>query len=619
MIGSIPKIILIGLLLTAIVYPVCGLVTGSITLNDTTMLSPPYDRIFTFVMQNTSTDDQGYMDWTVPVNVTDVSYLIAGGGGSGGGTVGAGAGYWAGGGGGAGEILVGYGTLTPGTVIPIYIGNGGQASSGYGLPGMRSSFGALLAEGGGAGGTSLTPYGGGDGGSGGGAGIPQPLGSSPSYPGGTPHSVSTGNYGGSGANNYNPNGQCAGGGGGYLSAGESCGSGIYMANGGLGYYSAIGLVPQYYGYGGMGGYSYGAYAGVPGLDNSGNGGGGGGSGSWSGDGGSGVIVIRTGGNYTPPGPTPTPVPTPVNKTYNNYVVNHQVRFECKNNMGTPIVGMTVTAISTESTVPYDWIPDLFGINLGSTPMLNTTMTGTTGNDGALVFLMMPTAKYEVHYVSAINGINETRYYYPKEDSYLETFWIDAPIISSTQIKYTLFNQTINSTYMSLNFTYSDSLNTTTDLLFYVENRSGYKSYTKSYTQAASISGGYAIQVSPGNTTYWGISANSTQYTQRINVTNFITFDNKRWMVDIFGASEPGASADIVKTATFVYNGTAIAIITLFGLIFSRQSVRWGIVIVPLMGAFFKFIGWLNVDWIFISIALALGILIAFRYAEEESS
>jgi hypothetical protein len=145
-------------------------------------------------------------------------------------------------------------------------------------------------------------------------------------------------------------------------------------------------------------------------------------------------------------------------------------------------------------------------------------------------------------------------------------------------------------------------------------------YTHTYLNGtASLSGAYAIPVSPGNTSYWSISAHSTQYEKRINATNFITFDNKRWMIDIFGASEPGASADIVRTASFVYNAAAIALITLFGLIFGRQSVRWGIVIVPLMGAFFKFIGWLDTPWLLISIALALGILIAFRYAEEESS
>lgn len=625
MIGSVTKCFLIGVIITAFIVPVLA-TTGSITLNDTTLTYYPYDRIFTFTMENSSLYDEGYMDWTVPTNITNVFYLLAGGGGSGGGAVGAGTGgYWAGGGGGGGELLVGNATLVPGTVIPIFVGNGGQASSGYGLPGTRTSFGSTIARGGGAGGSPLTPYAGGQGGSGGGGATPQPISSvSPIVPGGSPFDPLTGSAGGSARNRYNPYGQCSGGGGGAISAGEDCTLGVSLPLGGEGLNSSIGLNPMIYSNGGLGGYSYGYWVGSPGLDNSGGGGGGGSAGGWSGDGGSGVIIIRTAGNYTPgPSPTPTPTPTPyptVNKSYNNYIVNHQVRFEAKDQNGKPISDLSMTVISTESTVPLDWIPDLFGFNLGTTPMLNTTMTGTTGTDGAAVFLMMPTAKYKVDYVSISHNINETRYYYPKEDSYLEIFWTDEPVISHTQIKYTLYNQTINNTYMNLNFTYSDSLNTTTDVIFYVQDSNKTTVYTHTYLSGtANLSGAYAIQVSPGNTTFWSISAHSTQYDKRINVTNYITFDNKRWMVDIFGASEPGASTDIVETASFVYNATAIALITIFGLIFSRQSVRFGVVIVPLMAGLFKFMGWLNVDWIFIGIGLALGVIIAFRYAEEESS
>jgi hypothetical protein len=53
------------------------------------------------------------------------------------------------------------------------------------------------------------------------------------------------------------------------------------------------------------------------------------------------------------------------------------------------------------------------------------------------------------------------------------------------------------------------------------------------------------------------------------------------------------------------------------LIFPRFSIKIGVVIVPLMGALFKYIGWLTITWTLVAVALGFGVLLSFRYSEED--
>lgn len=99
-------------------------------------------------------------EWTVPEGTTSVSVLVVGGGGGGARTAG-------GGGGGAGEFVYRASwPVVPGSVIPIVVGQGGGVASN----GNDSSFGSLVAKGGGRGGSNSAgvPGGSGGGGSGGG-------------------------------------------------------------------------------------------------------------------------------------------------------------------------------------------------------------------------------------------------------------------------------------------------------------------------------------------------------------------------------------------------------------------------------------------------------------------
>jgi len=161
----------------------------------------------------------GSTSWTVPQGVTSISVTVVGGGGGGGGGTEKGNGYGGGGGGGG---AVSYGTLavSPGNVVSISVGSGGNGagqsnlSPGGGDNGGGSSIscpgGSVSAGGGKAGGR----WGGGAGGSGGSAGSGGGTGGGDHDSGsGGKGGNSYGNGGGAGQQNGS-NGTNGGGGGG---------------------------------------------------------------------------------------------------------------------------------------------------------------------------------------------------------------------------------------------------------------------------------------------------------------------------------------------------------------------------------------------------------------------
>ncbi|MDI9633621.1 MAG: IPT/TIG domain-containing protein [Methanolinea sp.] len=234
----------------------------------------------------------GTTNWTVPEGVTAVDYLVVGGGG-GGGTNG-------GGGGGAGGVVTGALLPVSGSVT-VVVGAGGAGSTSSNAPGqngMNSSFGTIVARGGGGGGSGNSVKGL-SGGSGGGA-------SATGIPGA---GISgQGNWGGYGDTPGGSQRYWGGGGGG---AGSAGGNATKNANGGAGgdgiVSSITGVALAYGGGGGGGGDSgiggtggtggggtggIGANPGSDGLPNTGGGGGGGGTTGRGGAGGSGVVIIR---------------------------------------------------------------------------------------------------------------------------------------------------------------------------------------------------------------------------------------------------------------------------------------------------------------------------------------
>ncbi len=94
--------------------------------------------------------------WTVPQGVTQVRVRVIGGGGGGGG----GSSSFSGGGGGAGGFAQAVVQITPGTTVPVTIGQGGTGGQPgqTGSGGGSSTFGGILGATGGGGGGSNNPF-----------------------------------------------------------------------------------------------------------------------------------------------------------------------------------------------------------------------------------------------------------------------------------------------------------------------------------------------------------------------------------------------------------------------------------------------------------------------------
>ena len=265
---------------------------------------------------NTSNDDQftvtsfttiGSTTWTAPVDVTSVEVLVvAGGGGGGGGS------NFDGAGGGAGGLI--YNTSYPvvaGTTYPVIVGAGGAGGTGSGAitnrggNGSNSTFGNLIAIGGGGGGSGIvanTYQLGASGGSGGGSAF-NSSGTNPAP--GAQGTAGQGNPGGAGAITSSWSG---GGGGGAGGPGILAVGNVRAGNGGPGLYFNISGTSTAYA-GGGGGGSETAAAGTGGAGGGGNGqfngstaaqagttntggGGGGGYAATGGAGGSGIVIIK---------------------------------------------------------------------------------------------------------------------------------------------------------------------------------------------------------------------------------------------------------------------------------------------------------------------------------------
>jgi fibronectin-binding autotransporter adhesin len=309
----------------------------------------PGDQIKDYYFIQTAYDTHNYTIWKEKQDSFNVRMLLVGGGGSGGNALG-------GGGGGGGVVNVPAIAITPGTLYPVAVGEGGSGQTdrfANNKGGNSTAFGATAAGGGSSGAHNIAP--GTSGGCGGGeSSIDEVVGSnrggistgnSLGTPTGTTHGFGGGSQttrrtstacrgaGGGGAggaaaninvNSYNgSNGQGNNGSGGVGYQSDITGTNLYYAGGGGGgCYVASGFG----GAGGLGGGGGGSSnasegggsgggsaqnsgaAGIQGDDRRGgnggaNTGGGGGGGSWSSDntggfGGSGVIILRYPGAQT---------------------------------------------------------------------------------------------------------------------------------------------------------------------------------------------------------------------------------------------------------------------------------------------------------------------------------
>jgi len=281
---------------------------------------------------------------------------------------------------------------------------------------------------------------------------------------------------------------------------------------------------------------------------------------------------------------------------------HQVEFACVDLFGNPLANIYVeaTPIST-TTGAWDWLLNLFGIrNESITYFTKQILNGTTDSRGAITFVMMENVEYEVRFVNESLGIDKTIRIYPKADHYTVILTPATSSITSSEdyITFNLSYEIIDEEEINLSLVYSDGLNQTQNLTFFVYNSTTLL-HQQNFTNVSNVSVNYTVPYKPGEEYMWGYSA----YHSRFGEMGRSRILRIAWFLDL----------GISRTyCTWI----AIAIILFLTGMFSFTTVKFGYVAIPIVSLIFAFIGWLpNIS--IIIIALCLGILAYMSKREKE--
>jgi hypothetical protein len=143
-----------------------------------------------------------------------------------------------------------------------------------------------------------------------------------------------------------------------------------------------------------------------------------------------------------------------------------VRFHVTTFFGEPIPEATMYAqgIST-TTGSFDWVASLFSIDFNETPIQNTSMYDNTDSNGDIVFLMVPSIKYNITTVASGYTFPST-IIFPQAKEYmivanLNTTWFGGGNDTLADVNVSVSWVKINDTHSFANITYLDSSATTT--------------------------------------------------------------------------------------------------------------------------------------------------------------
>lgn len=282
---------------------------------------------------------------------------------------------------------------------------------------------------------------------------------------------------------------------------------------------------------------------------------------------------------------------------------HTVKFLVKDRYGNGIPGLTVVATSQETTLgSWDWLKSLFGINT-ETNIAGSTMTGTSGADGAISFVMMESIGYNLTFTNTTSGISYQALIYPQESEILINIK-DYPNITHPKSDYISYNiteyQNANNS-ITLRGYYSDTLNSTTNSTFWVKFSNDTFIYSDPKVPNTNSSFIYLLPYTQNVTYYYGIIATSSVYgtTNQTKVYSFPTF------VDL-------------EIPTVYYSWISAAILLLFCAIFSRGNNIFGVIIIPAVASFLVYIGWLPITMGVIATSLlVLGVLLYMKARSVE--
>jgi hypothetical protein len=285
---------------------------------------------------------------------------------------------------------------------------------------------------------------------------------------------------------------------------------------------------------------------------------------------------------------------------------HNVQFLIRDMAGNPIqnANMTVTPVET-SMGSYDWLQKLFGIDT-AVNIAGSTLMANTGSDGVTSFIMTESIRYNIT-INQTDGTFNSFLIYPKDDTFILRVGTTALPVPTPGIgKYVTWDLDavyLNNTYIFLNMSYINSAATTN--LTYTVLKDGVSVYTSSptFVGTSNLSYGFLVGHSDSNYTY-----GFTAFTPGFGWTNKSQIFVDREKVDI------GVDDSWLNTIS-------IFLMLMVGAMFSRRSIRNGVIIVPLFGMLLHQMGWFNFPvvgntMIVLGALLSIGVLYYIRSAER---
>ena len=292
-----------------------------------------------------------------------------------------------------------------------------------------------------------------------------------------------------------------------------------------------------------------------------------------------------------------------------------VRFTIKYWYGEPIKGVNVTAQGFESTAGSGSFADaittlgnLFGFDFVTTPIANTLMTGTTGDDGSITFYMVENVNYHVTFtlngVELVTPINV----YPKEFEYPITVPSLATSNSAVDTNSTFTSGSVNNSYSYITVSYSDTNYRTNTASVTFE-----KYINSSYSQPISTTNYIGVAAANFTQTIYVLSHAGDQYYATLNTdnTDFGTRHETK-LITI-----PGRTLDLRLANTDYYAWISLIAIYFIAQMGGGRRTRDVSIMMTFFALFLTLAGWLSITTLLLQCAVMFAVLYYIRTAEDQ--
>jgi len=268
---------------------------------------------------------------------------------------------------------------------------------------------------------------------------------------------------------------------------------------------------------------------------------------------------------------------------------HNVRFVVRSAFGAPIEGVTVEATGYETTMgSWAWLFDLLGIDYGKTQVHNQTMTGTTGSDGGIDFMMFEAIKYRVTFYKE-GEIDTTWEGFPKDEYYTiwaprfgTSEWFEHGVNPLEAVNFTVTGTTATEDEATITVYYNDTLaNTTTSAVYLSQTfTDGTEELIQQYLGGAASTWNHTFTLEGDHRGESYLVHLRAQHGTLGNITR-----------DYGVYFKPAPISFGLPEDLLLYGAMAVMIFT--ALFFGQSSVGAGCIVFAFEGWLFYWIGWLQ--------------------------